>query len=76
MNLSFQVNGNADIESLLSDLDCSSERMQAQEAPNDAALTSTSRPRSAACRERPLLALLADPDGPMAPVAGPALEWP
>ena len=33
-NFSFQVNGNADIESLLSDLDCSSERMQAQEAPN------------------------------------------
>jgi hypothetical protein len=30
----FQVNGNADIESLLSDLDCSTERMQAQEAPN------------------------------------------
>ena len=28
------MNGNADIESLLSDLDCSSERMQAQEAPN------------------------------------------
>ncbi len=29
-----QVNGNADIESLLSDLDCSTEVMQAQEPPN------------------------------------------